>query len=157
MTTSQEPGPGASTIGGAAPATSPRRRRRHPLQLLRRWVSPLAILVLWQVLSSTGALDERTLASPAAIFARAVELVDDGTLGSETLVSVQRVLIGFAIGAVIAVVLAVTAGLSRIGDDAIDPPMQMLRTLPTSGWCPSSWAGPDARTEGRAHDVRRRP
>ena len=50
--------------------------------------------------------------------------------------SVQRVAIGFAIGAVIGVALAVVAGLSRIGEDAVDPPMQMLRTLPHFGLIP---------------------
>lgn len=135
MTIFQVPGAAPAALGGAAPPR-PTRRRRNPLQLLRRWISPLVILVAWQLLSSTGVLDERTLASPAAVFERAVELVRDGTLGSETLVSVQRVLIGFSIGAVVAVVLAVVAGLSRIGDDAIDPPMQMLRTLPHLGLVP---------------------
>ena len=61
------------------------------------------------------------------------ELLQDGTLGAATLVSVQRVGIGFAIGATIGLTLAVVAGLSRIGEDAIDPPMQMLRTLPHFG------------------------
>ena len=48
----------------------------------------------------------------------------------------QRVLIGFAIGATIGLVLAVVAGLSRLGEDAVDPPMQMLRTLPLFGLIP---------------------
>lgn len=106
------------------------------MHILRRWVSPIAILSVWQMLSSTGTLDERTIASPAQIGIRAVELIQDGTLGAATLVSVQRVFIGFAIGATIGLVLALIAGLSGIGDDAIDPPMQMLRTLPHLGLVP---------------------
>jgi sulfonate transport system permease protein len=46
------------------------------------------------------------------------------------------VLGGFAVGASIGLVLAVVAGLSRIGEDAVDPPMQMLRTLPHFGLIP---------------------
>ena len=88
------------------------------------------IILVWQLLSSTGILAETTLASPAQIATSAVELVQYGTLGPATLVSVRRVLIGFLLGATVAVVLAVVAGLSRIGEDAVDPPMQMLRTLP---------------------------
>ncbi|MCW2796607.1 MAG: transporter permease [Nocardioides sp.] len=94
------------------------------------------IVGVWQILSSTGALDERTLASPAQIATRTVELVQDGTLGTATLVSVQRVAIGFVIGASIGVAFAIAAGLSRFADDAIDPPMQMLRTLPHFGLIP---------------------
>jgi len=119
-----------------APGRRTRRPRRSPLRLLRRWVSPVVIIATWQVLSSAGLLDERTIASPAQIAARAVELVQDGTLGAATLVSLQRVGLGFVIGAVVGLSLAVLAGLSRVGEDAVDPPMQMLRTLPHFGLIP---------------------
>ncbi|MEV7432000.1 MULTISPECIES: ABC transporter permease [unclassified Nocardioides] len=114
-------------------ASPPRRRRRAPLHLLRRWVSPVALVALWQLASSTGVLDERKLASPAQVATTALDLVQAGTLGTQTLISLQRVGLGFAIGATIGLALAVVAGLSRVGEDAIDPPMQMLRTLPHFG------------------------
>lgn len=123
----------------ASPATERRRRRPRPsrsgtpLAFLRRWVSPVAIIAAWQLASSTGVLDERKLASPQQIATTFVQLVQDGTLGAATLVSVQRVGLGFGIGAVTGLVLAIAAGLSRLGEDAIDPPMQMLRTLPHFG------------------------
>lgn len=135
MTTIFQPGAGGVALRGPVP-TDTSRRRRNPLSRLRRWVSPALLVVVWQLLSSAGVLDSRDLASPAQIAVRAVELIQDGTLGSETIVSVRRVLIGFALGATIAVVLAVLAGLSRIADDAIDPPMQMLRMLPHLGLVP---------------------
>jgi sulfonate transport system permease protein len=116
-------------------STTPRRRRPR-LTWLRRWPSPLVLLVLWQAGSTLGVIPEQKIASPLQVLATARELVLDGTLGSETLVSVQRVAIGFALGAVIGVVLAVVAGLSRLGEDAVDPPMQMLRTLPHFGLIP---------------------
>jgi sulfonate transport system permease protein len=94
------------------------------------------LLCLWQALSSSGVLPEDKIASPLQIAAAAGGLVADGTLGAATLVSVQRVLIGFAVGASIGLVLSVVAGLSRLGEDAIDPPMQMLRTLPHFGLIP---------------------
>jgi sulfonate transport system permease protein len=112
------------------------RRRPARLSWLRRWVSPVVLLCLWQALSSSGVLPEDKIASPLQIAAAAGGLVADGTLGAATLVSVQRVLIGFAVGASIGLVLSVVAGLSRLGEDAIDPPMQMLRTLPHFGLIP---------------------
>ncbi|WP_151082112.1 ABC transporter permease [Nocardioides cynanchi] len=111
-------------------------RSRSRLAFLRRWVSPVLIVAVWQLLSSSGVLSERTIASPNQIAHTAAGLVRDGTLGSATLVSVQRVLVGFSIGATIGVLLAVVAGLSRIGEDAVDPPMQMLRMLPHFGLIP---------------------
>ena len=119
----------------AVPATLTRRRGVR-VGWLRRWVSPAVILVVWQLLSSVGAIPEQKMTSPLQILATARDLVADGTLGAATLVSVQRVGLGFAVGAAIGVTLAVVAGLSRIGEDAVDPPMQMLRTLPHFGLIP---------------------
>lgn len=129
-----------STTTLAAPPAAPlttRSRRRRPQRsrfaFLRRWISPVLLVGAWQLASSTGVLPERKLASPKQIALTFTELVQDGTLGAATLVSVQRVGIGFAIGAAVGLALAVAAGLSRVGEDAIDPPMQMLRTLPHFG------------------------
>ncbi|MCW2759988.1 MAG: transporter permease [Marmoricola sp.] len=122
----------------APPETlEPARKSRRPrLSWLRRWVSPVLIVLAWQALSSTGILPEEKIASPAQIATRAARLAADGTLGAATVISVQRVLLGFAVGATFGLVLAVAAGLSRIGEDAVDPPMQMLRTLPHFGLIP---------------------
>ena len=116
--------------------TSRRRRRTSRLSWLRRWPSPLVLIALWQAGSSLGVIPEQKIASPVQILATGKQLVLDGTLGSETLVSVQRVAVGFAIGAVVGVALAIVAGLSRFGEDTVDPPMQMLRTLPHFGLIP---------------------
>ena len=115
---------------------SPRSRRGPRLSWLRRWPSPVILIALWQAGSMLALIPEQKIASPAQILATGRQLVLDGTLGSETLVSVQRVAVGFVIGAVIGVTLAVVAGLSRLGEDAVDPPMQMLRTLPHFGLIP---------------------
>jgi len=125
--------PGA---GRTRPPTTVTRSRGVRLRWLRRWVSPAVILVVWQLLSSAGVIPEQKIAAPLQILATARDLVADGTLGAATLVSVQRVALGFAAGAAIGVTLAVVAGLSRIGEDAVDPPMQMLRTLPHFGLIP---------------------
>jgi len=131
--------PMSTTALAGSPATAPRppravrRRTSSRFAFLRRWVSPIVIIAIWQLLCSTGVIDPRTMASPAQIASTAVDLIQDGTLGTETLISLQRVVLGLVIGGSIGMLLAVVAGLSRIGDDAIDPPMQMLRTLPHLG------------------------
>jgi sulfonate transport system permease protein len=131
---------GSTQLPGPTPTAGDRvsvkRSARSRLGWLRRWVSPVLILLTWQALSSTGILPEQKIASPVQIGTRAWQLALDGTLGAATLISVQRVFIGFAVGASVGLVLAVVAGLSRIGEDAVDPPMQMLRTLPHFGLIP---------------------
>jgi sulfonate transport system permease protein len=64
------------------------------------------------------------------------ELIQDGTLPRALEVSLQRVAIGVAVGSTVGILLGLVAGLSRWGDTLLDPPLQMLRTLPFLGLVP---------------------
>ena len=119
--------------GSGAPARPARRRR---LPDLRRWISPIALLVLWQLASSTGVLSPDQLSSPWTVLQAGVDTARSGELGEAFAVSIARVGLGFAFGAGVALVLGVIAGLSRWGGFLIDPPVQMLRTLPFLGLIP---------------------
>ncbi|GHF52992.1 sulfonate transport system permease protein [Amycolatopsis bartoniae] len=112
----------------------PPRKRRLPD--LRRWLSPLALLGLWQVASSTGLLPADKLSSPWTVLQAGIETARSGELGDAFVVSLGRVAAGFAIGAAVALVLGVAAGLSAWAGVLIDPPVQMLRTLPFLGLIP---------------------
>jgi len=57
------------------------------------------------------------------------------------LVSLKRVAIGFALGGGAGLILAVVAGLSRLGENSVDPLMQMVRTLPLFGLTRCSSSG----------------
>ena len=122
----------------SAPALDLARPRLRPIRLnfLRRWISPLALLAVWQLASSTGVLSSDKLASPTTIFKAAWNLTADATLPTAIGVSLQRVVLGFLAGALAGIGLALIAGLSRVGENAIDPPMQMLRALPLFGLIP---------------------
>jgi sulfonate transport system permease protein len=114
----------------------PRRRRLR----LPRWIERLAglalLLVAWQVASATGLVTSDTLAGPAEVARTAWHLLADGTLQSAIRVSAVRAMSGLAIGVTIAVALALAAGLSRVGEDLVDSPMQVLRFLPIIGLSP---------------------
>ncbi|UFN47975.1 ABC transporter permease [Roseomonas sp. OT10] len=97
---------------------------------LRRFASPLAILLLWQAASMAGLISPRTLAAPSTVIASAWELLLSGELPRHLLVSLGRVASGLAIGVTAGAALAVVAGLSKLGEEIVDAPMQMLRTLP---------------------------
>ncbi|MFC3996581.1 ABC transporter permease subunit [Nocardiopsis sediminis] len=112
-----------------------RSRRRLPRWLVKTF-SPIALVALWQAAGSTGVLPEETLAAPATIAATAGGLIETGELPEAILVSLQRVLAGLGIGVLTAVVLATVSGLFRWGEDIIDAPVQMLRTVPTIGLIP---------------------
>jgi sulfonate transport system permease protein len=102
----------------------------------QRLLSPLVIVVLWQIVSSTGLLPERLLASPVKIVTTATDLIQTGVLPEAIVVSLQRAAIGFTLGALAGIGLALIAGLSRVGENTVDPPLQMLRALPLFGLIP---------------------
>ncbi|GAA0502784.1 ABC transporter permease [Saccharopolyspora subtropica] len=122
------------------PVTTVRTRTARRENRVPRWVfklvSPVALVALWQLLSSTGVLSDDILASPATVLGTGVGLWEEGRLQEAILTSVQRVGAGLAIGVVAAVVLATLSGLFRRGEDIIDAPMQMLRTVPVIGLIP---------------------
>jgi sulfonate transport system permease protein len=112
-----------------------RRRLRFP-RLLRRLTGVLVVLAIWQLLSSTGRLPQIIVGSPVAVWDQGVSLVRDGELGSAIAASLQRVGIGLLFGVSAGIALALISGLSRIGEDIFDAPIQMLRTVPFVGIIP---------------------
>jgi sulfonate transport system permease protein len=105
----------------------------------RQWLrigSPLLLLVLWQISAAEGWVSSHTLASPAQVIVSLWGLVLDGTLQQNLLVSLERVAKGLVLAVVAGGSLALLSGLSRLGEYAIDAPMQMFRTLPVLALIP---------------------
>lgn len=127
---------GSETAAGTAVSELvPRRRRRHGVRLAR-WISPVALLVVWQIVSGTGLVPAQKLPSPAIVWQAAVEVARDGQLGDGLAVSLRRMFVGFVIGAAIGAALGIVAGLSRTADTALDPIVQMVRNVPLFGVIP---------------------
>ncbi|MER7911863.1 ABC transporter permease [Streptomyces sp. NPDC096068] len=103
---------------------------------LRRTVGPLLLLLGWQLSSSAGVLPADVLASPGTIARAAGELIGDGTLPHAMGVSLRRVAVGLLLGGAVGIALALVSGLSRLGEDLVDAPVQMLRTVPWVGLIP---------------------
>jgi sulfonate transport system permease protein len=113
----------------AAPASRANVIRWLPKKL-RRAYTPVLILIVWQGLVATGLVSPQTLPAPSAIAVSAWQLAVTGQLLDNILVSLQRVAVGLAIGVSVGTALALIAGLSRLGEDAVDATVQMVRTLP---------------------------
>ncbi|MEV4095403.1 ABC transporter permease [Streptosporangium saharense] len=121
-------------VGGQAVRARPRASRSFTAW--QRLLSPLAVVAVWQAAGSAGLLPERLLASPARIVSTAADLVGTGVLPEAIAVSLQRAALGFLLGALAGIGLALVAGLSRAGENALDPLLQMLRALPLFGLIP---------------------
>ncbi|MGW3558739.1 ABC transporter permease [Streptomyces sp. NPDC000963] len=103
---------------------------------LRRAVGPVLLLLLWQLSSSAEVLPADVLASPGTIARAGGELIGDGTLPHAMGVSLRRVAVGLLLGGAVGIALALVSGLSRLGEDLVDAPVQMLRTVPWVGLIP---------------------
>ncbi|MCA2217384.1 ABC transporter permease [Jidongwangia harbinensis] len=121
----------------APPSIRPRRRLAPGKPLpYGRLLGPLLLLGLWALASAAAWLDPRLVSAPWTVVQTAGELLANGQLSEHLGASVQRALSGFVIGGLVGVVLAVIAGLSRIGAALIDGPVQIKRAIPTIALAP---------------------
>jgi sulfonate transport system permease protein len=128
-------------VDGPFPGPAPAARRQRRQWGWYRLISPVAVIALWQLLSSAGLIPADKLPPPTTVWHTAVSMVTTsspayGTLQGAMGVSLQRMAIGFAVGGTLAVLLALVAGLSRLGENAVDPLLQIVRMLPLFGLIP---------------------
>ncbi|RAI64853.1 ABC transporter permease [Pseudomonas fluorescens] len=111
------------------------RNWRTPDALLRL-LSPVVLLLLWELASQVGLIPQRVIAAPSQIGGTLWTMIESGELGRHLLVSLQRALVGLSIGVSIGVVAALISGLSKRGEVILDSPLQMLRTIPSLALVP---------------------
>ncbi|WP_207281959.1 ABC transporter permease [Pseudomonas sp. FW300-N2F2] len=105
-------------------------------EVLLRLLSPVALLLLWELASQLGLIPQRIIAAPSQIGGTLWAMIVSGELGKHLLVSLQRALLGLSIGVSVGVVAALITGLSKRGEVILDSPMQMLRTIPSLALVP---------------------
>jgi sulfonate transport system permease protein len=103
---------------------------------VERFLGVVLLFAGWQIASSAGWLSPTILAAPSTVLSVGWDMIKDGTLGDALWTSLQRVLWGLGIGVPIGALLALAAGLSRVGDDLVDSNIQMLRFVPIIGLQP---------------------
>lgn len=106
------------------------RRGAGSLALLRRFLVPLSVVVAWELGSRFGVISAYTFPPPSKIMATFWRLTVTGELPFHLLVSTLRALIGLVIGVLVGTFLGLVSGLSRLGEEAVDSSIQMLRTIP---------------------------
>ncbi|MEU6033084.1 ABC transporter permease [Streptomyces tauricus] len=131
----------SGATGAAAPAPRTGRRRRDGLSPGKRLpasrlIGPVLFFALWAGASAAGQLDTNAIPAPWTVLRTAGQLWSDGTLSTDILTSLRRAGSGFALGLTAGVVLALTAGLSRVGEALIDGTVQLNRAIPTLGLIP---------------------
>jgi len=128
-------GPRVVAKDGALAARTPFLSRRW-VRITGGLVLPAIILVVWQVASTSGAFTSAQLPSPAMVWNAAIDLAQRGLLGLYIAISTQRVLIGFACGAALGLVLGAVVGLSRLADILFSSTLAAVRAVPSLAWVP---------------------
>jgi sulfonate transport system permease protein len=130
---------GADAPDDADRVARPARGRAPRGALLRVAVGlvvPVLVVGLWAVVTATGAVPAHLLPAPLDVVRAGVQLAQQGILGQYVAISLQRVLLGFALGATVGLVLGAVVGLSRIGRLLLAPTAGAFRTVPSLAWVP---------------------
>ncbi len=99
-------------------------------------VVPVLVVGLWAVVTATGAVPAHLLPAPLDVVRAGAQLAEQGILGQYVAISLQRVLLGFALGATVGLVLGAVVGLSRVGRLLLAPTAGAFRTVPSLAWVP---------------------
>ena len=107
-------------------------------------VLPILIIVLLEVIVRIGWLPSYQMPAPSEIALTLGDLAE-GPLWKHISASLLRVLIGFGIGASLALIFAAWVGLSREAEAYLEPTFAGLRSIPSLAWVPLLllWLGID--------------
>ena len=86
-------------------------RQRRLVELALTLAAPLVLLATWETLSRTGVLDQRFWPPPSSLGGETWALLRDGSLLTDVRVSLGRILGGFVLGALPAVLFGLAMGL----------------------------------------------
>jgi NitT/TauT family transport system permease protein len=105
---------------------TPRRSRRRHVVL--NVLTLAAGVATWAVVAALGLVEN--LPTPVAVLQKADDMIADGTLATDTLASLRRVFLGYALGVVVAVPVGFLMGWYPTVRALIEPYIQFFRTIP---------------------------
>lgn len=131
----------ARTTPSNAPPTAPSQAQRERLRqrsvrrrlLALNLLSALIGLALWGLASH---LKLAGLPGPQEVGAKALELLANGQLFKDAAASLQRVLLGFAIGTLLAIPVGFLMGWYTVARGLLEPYVQFFRTIPPLAMIP---------------------
>lgn len=104
---------------------------------------PIILLIIWQALDSLGFIQPYTMPSPKAIVNVVIEYAANGQLFGHIFISLVRVLEGFFLAMIVALILGISAALFKKVEIFTDFVLQILRPIPPIAWIPLAilWFG----------------
>ncbi|SDB02606.1 ABC transporter permease [Eubacterium oxidoreducens] len=96
----------------------------------------LAIIVFWQLMNVSGRLNPVVLPAPAKVLGTFESLVKQGTLLSNLLISIVRVLKGYFLAMGLGLILGIFIGLFEHVRRITDLLVQIIKPIPPIAWIP---------------------
>ena len=130
-----------------SPAAKPGELRRRVWIGLQYVVFPVAVLLLWQIVSEVGFVRRNVFPPPSEVVSVWYDLVTgatdsagrySGTWLDHAFASTWRVFAGFGWGVALGIFFGLVIGLSRVMERVLDPTLQVLRNIPVTAWVPLS-------------------
>src|SRR5690606_38159784 len=109
------------------------RLERLPLSA---FVAPLALLPLWPLACLTGLFAPQVLVPPSGVAKALADMTASGELQRHVGDSLQRLLIGFVIGALAGMAFGATIALSQLAEAAFSPTFLTLWQVPVIAFVP---------------------
>lgn len=92
--------------------------------------APLLLVALWESAVHVGILDARFFPPPSLVLVTLTRLVADGTIAHHALVTIARVVAGFAIGAAVGLAAGLLLGTIPTLRAALEPTISALYVIP---------------------------
>ena len=109
--------------------TATRFTRKHAERCISV-LSPLLLLAIWEFGARIGWIDIRFFPAPSAIFAEATHMIASGELWTHLSISLERIAIGYCVGAAPGVVVGLAMGLFGPIRAAIQPLVDATFPIP---------------------------
>jgi NitT/TauT family transport system permease protein len=117
----------AEARGGPSHATTER---------LMGFVAPLGVFALWELAADLHLIDIHFFPAPSSIFGTFVQLLRNGSLEANTLISLERLVVGFFVGAIPALAIGLVMGLYRPIRILVEPLIVGTYPIPKSAILP---------------------
>ncbi len=99
-------------------------------------LSPVAFIIIWEIVARLNWIDVRFFPGPSSIMGTFSKMISSGEIFLHLSISLQRIVLGFALGAIPALILGLAMGLFRWLRTILDPFVAFAYPIPKSSILP---------------------